>query len=240
MEAAFLEVLYRIPNSSMFVMGGVTSGKENPSDTKKSDTSSSTPAFYAKVGYDSQLSDALRFRANGSYYYTSGNGNSGMYGASKAGVITENIFGSYDMGSAWAPFPSYADLSIAKFDTFVKYNDTEFYGTLEFADSDKAYSGGAEVDNQKELMHYAVGLVQRFAGDKLYAAARYENATVESPGTADEELTQYQLGLGWFLSKNAVAKIEYIKQERENISAAQHTTDSAEFDGFMISTALSF
>jgi hypothetical protein len=245
MEAAFLEILYRIPNSNMFVMGGITNGKENPSDTTESDVSSTTPAFYGKVGYDSQLSEALRFRVNGSYYYSSGNGNSGMYGASKAGAVSENIFGNAgDAGQAWAPMGSYADLGIAKLDTFVKYNDTEFYGTLEFADSDKAYAGDVEVDSEKELMHYAIGIVQRFAGDKLYAAARYESATVETNAAADEELTQYQIGLGWFLSKNAVAKLEYIKQERENIRVdsrgAGHTADPAEFDGFMISTALTF
>ena len=51
-------------------------------------------------------------------------------------------------------------------------------------------------------------------------------------------MTQWQLGLGWFLSKNAVAKLEYIDHKREKNST--FVGGNAEFKGYMISTALSF
>lgn len=93
-----------------------------------------------------------------------------------------------------------------------------------------------------DTKHYAVDLVQRFYNDKFWLAARYENAVQEYQDAfndfGDAELTQWQLAAGWFLSKNAVAKIEYIDQEREKFSI--YRNGNASFNGFMVNAALSF
>ena len=90
------------------------------------------------------------------------------------------------------------------------------------------------------MFHYNVDLVQRFGrDDKFYVAGRYEYAqTDKAADTVDNEITQYEIALGWYLSKHAMAKIEYVKQEREGFS--EYVGGEASFDGFMISTALSF
>jgi phosphate-selective porin len=102
---------------------------------------------------------------------------------------------------------------------------------------------GADIyDKSMKMNHYAFDVVQRFYNDKFWAAARYENAVVKYADAfndfGDAELTQYQLGLGWFLSKNAVAKLEYIDQKRENFSI--YKNGDAEFKGFMVNASLSF
>jgi len=110
------------------------------------------------------------------------------------------------------------------------------YGMYEIADGADVY------DKSMTMNHYAVDLVQRFNNDKFWLAARYENAVVEYQDAfndfGDAELTQWQLTAGWFLSKNAVAKIEYIDQERENFSI--YRDGKASFNGFMINASLSF
>ena len=92
------------------------------------------------------------------------------------------------------------------------------------------------------MKHYAIDVVQRFNNDKFWVAARYEDAVVKYADAfndfGDAELTQWQLGLGWFLSKNAVAKLEYIDQKREKFSIYQN--GNAEFKGFMVNASLSF
>lgn len=236
-DAAFIEVLYRIPSANMFVLGGVTNDQVNPDDVVASEKSTSSPAMYAKIGYDNQLSDALRVRVSESVFRNGGNGNNSFYHGDKAGELATSVVGgSGGFGPGWSPMGSYYELTASMTNVFVKYNNTELFGLVEFADA-STVAGATDTS----MVHYSADIVQRFANDKFYVAARYEKATVEVTGAAadatDDELTQIQATVGWFLSKNAVAKLEYIKQERKNWSAY---TGDASFDGFMISTALTF
>ena len=118
----------------------------------------------------------------------------------------------------------------------MKYKDTEFYAMYELADAADVF------DKSMKMNHYAFDVVQRFSNDKFWLAARYENAVQKYADAfndfGDAELTQWQLGAGWFLSKNAVAKLEYIDQKREKFSI--YKNGDAEFKGFMVNASLSF
>ena len=238
MQAPHLEIFYRLP-ANTFALIGITNGQVNPDDVVEK-SGSNRPGVYGKVGYDTQLSDTLRLRISESVYYVKGtNKGTSLFSGDKAGTVSRKIFDDgtdTDFGSLWNAMSGFADITLSHTNFFLKYQDTEFYGLYEFAD------GADSTGKDMKLNHYAVDLVQRFANDKFFAAARYENAVVEYADAAndlgDAKLTQYQLGLGWFLSKNAVAKIEYIDQKREKNSA--FVGGDAEFKGYMISTALSF
>ncbi len=248
MQAPHIEVYYRLPSINSLVMVGITNGQVNPDDVTEvaSKTgvngSSNRPGLYAKFAYDSQLTEALRVRLSESVYHVQGtNKGSSLYSGDKAGTVTRKIFElsdvDNDFGSLWNAMSGFSDLNVYKTNLFARYNDTEFYAMYEFADGEN----GKGVD--MEMAHYSLELVQRFgANDKFYAAGRYENAIVKHADATndlgDAEMTQWQLGLGWFLSKNAVAKLEYIDHEREKNSA--FVGGNAEFKGYMISTALSF
>ena len=236
MQAPHLEVLYRMP-ANTFAMIGITNGQVNPSDVDQAD-GSNRPALYGKVGYDAQLSDALRFRVSESVYFVNHtNKGTSLFGGDKAGTVAQKVFGNTSgMGSQWNAMSGFSDLTLSHTNVFLKYNSTEFYGLYEYA------SGADITDKDMKMTHYALDAVQRFSNDRFFAAARYENAVVEyadaSNDLGDAKLTQYQLGLGWFLSKHAVAKLEYIDQKREKNSA--FVGGDASFKGYMISTALSF
>ena len=239
MDAPFLEVLYRLPAANMFVLGGYTTGQVNPTDVL--DTSgSAAPMLYGKIGFDKQLSEALRVRLTESVVYVSGTNTShnSLFSGDKAGDLAALIYGtssSAGRSTGWKPF-SFNDLTVSMTNAFVKYNNTELTGMYQYA------TGSLGTDDVT-MNHYTVGALQRFgANNRFYVAARYENAVVDNDLVAGEqELTQTQIALGWFLSKNAMMKIEYIKQERENIAVSGvHTSAPAEFDGYMIQAALSF
>ncbi len=266
MQAPHIEVLYRIPSINSFVMVGITNGQVNPDDVTNvprtnTQGSSNRPALYGKLGFDSQIDESLRIRLTESFYTVHGtNKGSSLYSGDKAGTVSRKIFDTdtrtnaygngwsswsntdNDFGALWNALSGFSDLNVAKTNFFTKYNDTELYVMLELADG--ADARGVDMG----MTHYAVDLVQRFSNDKFWVAARYENAVVDykdyrgTPATStdlgDAEMTQWQLGLGWFLSKNAVAKLEYINHEREKNSA--YAGGNAEFKGYMISTALSF
>ena len=249
MQAPHIEVYYRIPAISSLIMVGITNGQVNPDDVTESHDagkgSSNRPTGYAKFAFDNQLNDTLRVRLSESVYYVSGtNKGSSLYSGDKAGTVSRNIFDtnpslstqSDDFGALWNALSGFSDLTVSKTHFFTRYIDTEFYAMLELAD-------GADGSNRDmKMTHYALDLVQRFSNDKFFVAGRYENAKVDYVVTnyngKEAELTQWQLGLGWYLSKNAEAKLEYINQERENNAA--YVGGNAEFKGYMISTALSF
>lgn len=246
MQAPHLEIYYRMPTINSLVMFGVTNGQVNPDDVSESHAagkgSSNRPAGYAKFAFDSQLSDALRVRLSESVYYVSGtNKGSSLYSGDKAGTVTRKVFErtsvDNDFGSLWNALSGFSDLTVSKTNFFARYNDTELYAMLEIADG----ADGAGKD--MAMTHYSLDLVQRFGmNDRFYVAGRYENAVVDyadaTNDLGDAEMTQWQVGLGWFLSKNAVAKLEYIDHKREKNSA--FVGGNAEFNGYMISTALSF
>lgn len=231
LQAGFLELLYRFPSINAFALGGITNGEVNPDDVTAGD-GKDTYSFYAKAGWDSQLSKDTRVRLSQSAFFVKDTTKNRLYMGDKAGNVPRKIFSSDDFGGVWNAVGGYRDLTATMTNLFVKKDSTEFFGLVEFAD------GKNQTNEDFEMLHYSAEVVQRFGGDKFYAAARYENAVVEREGDSlDDELTQYQIGLGWLLSKNAIIKAEYIKQERKNI--ASYGQD-AEFDGYMISAGLSF
>lgn len=246
MQAPHLEIYYRMPTINSLVMFGVTNGQVNPDDVSESHAagkgSSNRPAGYAKFAFDSQLNDALRVRLSESVYYVSGtNKGSSLYSGDKAGTVTRKVFErtsvDNDFGSLWNALSGFSDLTVSKTNFFARYNDTELYAMLEIAD------GADGADKDMAMTHYSLDLVQRFGmNDRFYVAGRYEKAVVDyadaTNDLGDAEMTQWQVGLGWFLSKNAVAKLEYIDHKREKNSA--FVGGNAEFNGYMISTALSF
>ncbi|MDD4506136.1 MAG: hypothetical protein PHE60_07185 [Sulfurospirillaceae bacterium] len=244
MQAPHIEVLYRLP-ANTFVMVGITNGQVNPDDVTAVDRnstsgSSNRPGLYGKIGFDSQINDDLRVRLTESVYTVHGtNKGSSLYSGDKAGTPSRKIFDDgtdTDFGALWNALSGFSDLTVSKTNFFTRYQDTELYAMFEIAD-------GADAKGVDMAMnHYAVDLVQRFHNDKFYAAARYEKAKLDykeaTNDLGDAEMTQWQVGLGWFLSKNAVAKLEYIDHERTNNSSFVGGT--ADFKGYMISTALTF
>jgi hypothetical protein len=239
MQAGFVELMYRWPQLHAFGIAGITNGQVNPDDVKERDGSDAY-SYYAKLGYDAPLSDALRLRVTESLFYVRDTSKNSLYLGDKAGNVAREIFNNTtttagnDFGAGWKAISGYRDLTVSMTNLFASYLDTEFFGLLEIAD------GTDSGDGSMELLHYAVDAVQRFGADnRFYAAARYENAkTALDSDPSDDSLTQFQLALGWFLSETAMAKFEYIEQERKHFE--EYVDGKGTFDGFMISAALHF
>jgi hypothetical protein len=259
LQGTHLEVLYRIPAISSFAMVGITNGQANPQDvtetsysTTNATADSNRYALYTKFGFDQQINDDLRFRITESLYFVDGISRSDLYSSDKAGPVATGVLGTdtaASISTGWNAMTGYVkkpdgtyttsyanDILASKTNLFIKYKDTEFYAFYERADGKDVYQ------KDMKMNHYAFDVVQRFYNDKFWVAGRYENAVVKYADAfndfGDAELTQYQATVGWFLSKNAVAKLEYIDQEREKFSI--YKNGDAEFKGFMVNASLSF
>lgn len=55
----------------------------------------------------------------------------------------------------------------------------------------------------------------------------------------DIEISRVQLAAGWFMTKNILAKFEYVSQKHDGYNSSS-IFDEGKFDGFMIETVISF
>ena len=118
---------------------------------------------------------------------------------------------------------------------FVKYKGLEFFGTFESA------TGRANSEPEdRTATQYAGELLYRFgANEKFYLGTRYNVVNSEEANGDDIDISRFNLSAGWFLTKNILAKIEYVTQKHDGYNAASIFNDG-QFDGLMIETVISF
>lgn len=216
---------------------GFTNGRLNQSPTPGDDGF----VMYGKVGYDTQVNDDLRVRVTGSFYNSNDKGTRDyLYNGDRAGaryynVLTgSNFAGRFVPGFAGGrtPVANRGYLTAIQVNPFVKFQGLEFFGLFENVsngDADGSYTHlGAEVI-------YRLGEMEN-----LFVGGRFNSVKGEASGTAaTQEVSRINIGGGWFLTNNVVAKFEYVKQSYDagfNGSELQ----GAEFDGFMIEAVIGF
>lgn len=227
--------------NGFLAMAAVTNG-EIKGDVSLYETSD--PSIYFKAGFDKQVTPDLRTRLTGSYYSTNKSTNNTLYMGDRTGsryyyVMTpaeaKGQFTSYAFTGRFNPVFNYEVHSLV-FNPFLKYKGLEFFGTAEFSKG----RGAAEVEN-REATQFAGDLIYRFGkNENLYVAGRYNTVNATLIGSGQEvDINRYQLGAGWFLSDNIMAKVEYVSQEYKDFPTGD-LLEGGKFDGFMLEAVISF
>jgi len=113
---------------------------------------------------------------------------------------------------------------------FGKYKGLELFGTFEYTTGTSAI-GGAEFTYQQ----FAVEGLYRFGrNEQFYGGVRYNLASNHN----DESVNRIQAGAGWFLTKNIMAKAEYVNQNYKDFGL--YRSADAGFSGIMVEAAISF
>ncbi|WP_206186874.1 TonB-dependent receptor [Winogradskyella aurantia] len=219
-------------------MVGFTNGKLNQ-DVANPDTGGAS--FLAKLGYDKQITDDFRFRLTGSLYNTGAVRNSYLYNADRAGsryylVLEDTEATAKNNFRSGRYNPSLRNkITAIMFNPFVKYKGLEFFGTYETATG----RANSEPDD-RTATQYAGELIYRFGQDeKFYVGGRYNKVDSEDPSGDDIEISRFNVAAGWFLTKNILAKLEYVSQKHDGYNSASIFNDG-QFDGLMIETVISF
>lgn len=230
------ELYYR--RDGFIGMLGFTNGKLNQ-DVANPDTGGAS--FLAKLGYDKQINEDFRFRLTGSLYNTGQVRTSYLYSADRAGsryylvLEDEDARTSSDFRSGRYNPNLTNKITAVMFNPFVKYKGLEFFGTYETA-TGKANS---EADD-RTATQMAGEVIYRFGqSEKFYVGARYNQVDAEDESGDDIEISRFNLSAGWFLTKNIMAKIEYVSQQHDGYNSAS-IFNEGQFDGFMLETVISF
>jgi hypothetical protein len=226
------EVYYQ--SNGLLAMFGLTNGKLNQSTVAAGDGGINTKAsIVAKLGYDSQVNEDLRVRITGSVYHTGQSARTYLYAGDRAGGRYYNVVSGSDFNARYNPSFN-NEMTSFMVNPFIKFQGLEVFGVLEFA------SGKAEAEpDTRSVNQYAAEVIYRFGeNEDVYLGGRYNLVTGENSATEDIDITRFNIGGGWFLTNNVLAKFEYVKQSYDGFAAPELA--DAGFDGFMLEAVVSF
>ncbi len=230
------EVYYQ--NSGFLGMVGVTNGKLNQSTRLAAPGAINTRAsLVGKVGYDSQLSEDLRVRVTGSVYHTGQASPNYLYTADRAGARYYNVITSNPSEFRAPRFdPGFTnEITAIMINPFVKFQGIEFYGVIETA------SGKATAEPERRTFNqYGAELLYRLgANERYYVGGRYNTVAGKLSSGQDVTISRMNVGGGWFLTNNILAKAEYVTQSYSDFPTAS-IFDGAKMSGFVLEAIISF
>ncbi len=225
-------------------MVGVSNGKLN--QTAYKGTNWNSPSVYAKVGYDKQLNSDLRVRLTGSFIQTNGwNTGSYLYSGDRGGsryyyvLLTANDAMGTSNYATGRFNPGFRKMQAFQINPFIKYQGLEFFGVYEYVTGQKSLT--ATKGNYTQL---GAELLYRFGGkEQFYVGGRYNTVNGKDNDTADErKIDRYNLGGGWFMTKNILAKVEYVNQKYNNdpVWGATSALRGGKFNGLMFEATIGF
>ncbi|WP_370392040.1 hypothetical protein [uncultured Winogradskyella sp.] len=230
------EIYYR--RNGWLAMVGMTNGRLNQSPEE----TNTKPSFLAKLGYDKQFNDDFRFRLTGSVYTTAESSKNFLYDGDRAGsryylVLEEEGSSAVSQFRSGRVNPGFGtELTSIMINPFVRYKGLEFFGIYENATG----KGFGPNPPSRTYNHYAADLLYRFgANEDFYVGGRYSYVDGELTATQDVSVDRIQLGAGWFLTQNILAKLEYVKQSYSDFPTGD-IFDGGEFNGLMMEAVISF
>ena len=244
--APALEIMVR--HKGIILMGGINSGTLKPALAGYNSTTGvyteynflDEVALHWKAGYDSQITDELRLRATLAGFHCFNHHFGSLYNGDRTGsryylVMKQETNSSSDVDPAsghtsgnWGP--GFTDKNNAIMaNLFGKFHGLEFFGTFEHT-TGTTLAGAEFTYNQ----FAADGLYRFGKEEQFWGGARFNIVSNQ----LDESINRIQVAAGWFMTKNIVAKVEYVNQNYKDFGL--YSSADAGFNGIMVEAGISF
>jgi hypothetical protein len=228
-------------------------------DPAELDTNKRAPAVLVKLGYDDQITDDLRFRLTGSMYYKSSSNRNTLYGGDRSGsdyhlVMENTAANAKDNAFSGRYNPGFTDAVTAiVINPFVKFGGLELFINYEMA-SGRSLTEIAPTDSlpdiakNRKASQIGADLIYRFGADEnFYVGGRFNTVTAEYRDFNDDfesilsevTITRIAGALGWFVTDNIMAKVEYVTQSYDGF-AETSIFNEGKFGGIVLSGAVGF
>jgi hypothetical protein len=250
--------VYIHTNTGFFVMGGVTNGELDATvvagtkiDSATNEPNKYDPAWHGKIGFDKQINKDFRLRITGSGYSLHSANSATLFGGDRTGSHYFNVMENQAIANGtvitsendYSPFsgrlnPGFTEeINTAMANLFLKYKGLEFFGTAEDA------KGRAITEtSERKATQYAADLIYRFPQGKenFWVGFRYNTVTARLQGfTSDITVNREAGSLGWFITKNIMAKAEYVNQSYENYPSS-NILNGGNFHGAVLEASIGF
>lgn len=228
-----------VRSNGLIAMVGATGGEVHGQVTNPTGRSIST---LGKLGFDKQIAKDVRVRLTGSFYANNKSASNTLFTGDRAGSpyydVLENT-ASTETSNAWSGQirPGFSNKVNAEVvNPFIKVGGAEFFGEFQ-----TAKGGSFSEPKLRNLRQQVYEGLYRFANDNLYVGARYINLAGQlvSKNYTDQSVNRWQIGGGWFVTPNVLAKAEWVNQNYNNFPAA-NIMNGGQFKGFMISGVVGF
>lgn len=223
-----LEIMYR--NNGILALVGTNNGRMNYG---RGNDIGEDLVFNWKLGYDSYLTDDLRFRATVSGYHV-GEGHSGSYlwDGDRAGARYYNVMqtaeaeGDNFRSGRWSPGSGQSQMNSYMANLFLQFHGLELFGIYE--DMTGVKNGNDQHFTQTALQAiYNIG--DFYVGTRLNKVSNNDDSTVN----------RFNIGGGWYMvPENVLVKLDYVNQEYEG--PAHGVIDGGKFKGVVLEAAISF
>jgi hypothetical protein len=243
--------------NGIIVMGGISEGLIHPDVGEEQDIHD--PSFYFKLGYDNEATEGLRWRLTLSSYNANKSQRNSLMWGDRAGSryyyamegVTSPVRGggtapTNATDQAWSGRwnPSMGNkINTIMINPFVKYGGLEFFLTYEMMSGQN--NGEVDKDGKFATRSYtqlAADVVYRFFEDEsFYIGAKYNTISGERSVDDSDPITinRIEAGIGWFVTKNVLAKAHYVTQDYVNFQKSERYYEG-NFNGFVIEAVLGF
>jgi hypothetical protein len=227
-------------SSGLIAMVGGTGGEVHGQVTNPTGR---TISVLGKLGFDEKLASDIRVRLTGSFYANNKSANNTLFTGDRAGSAYYDVLensSSTEQSGAWSGQirPGFSNKVNAEvINPFIKIGGAEFFGNFETA------TGGSFAEPSLRTIHQNVyeALYRFGSGEKVYLGGRYNTLTGEliSKNYSNETVNRYQLGGGWFVTPNVLAKLEWVNQKYNDFPITD-IRYGGQFKGFMVSGVVGF
>ena len=227
-------------SSGLIAMLGATGGEVHGEVTTPQARSGSV---LGKLGFDESLASNVRVRLTGSFYANNKSASNTLYSGDRGGSpyydVLENTQ-STESNNAWSGeiHPGFVNkINAGVINPFIKVGGAEFFGQFETA------TGGSFAEASLRTVHQYVyeALYRLGSSDQFYLGGRYNTVSGQmiTQNQTDQNVNRYQLGGGWFVTPNVLAKLEWVNQ-KYNDFPTNDIRYGGQFKGFMIQGVVGF